>query len=76
MAIGAMRAISDAGLSVPGDIAVVGFDDIEAASIVRPSLTTIRQDRNGLARAAIGMVGDAALREHVEPVGLVVRDSA
>ena len=42
-AIGAVRAFRDAGLRVPEDISVVGFDDIEAASYLIPRLTTIRQ---------------------------------
>ena len=43
MAIGVMRAIQEAGLSVPKDIAVIGFDDIAASSQTNPPLTTIRQ---------------------------------
>lgn len=43
MAISAYQAIKEAGLKVPDDIAVVGFADLDAASIVAPSLTTIRQ---------------------------------
>ena len=42
-AIGAIRAIREAGLNVPNDISVVGFDDIEGAAFHFPSLTTIRQ---------------------------------
>lgn len=42
-AIGAMSAIRDHGLSVPGDISVVGFDDIVSASYQAPKLTTVRQ---------------------------------
>ena len=42
-AIGAVRALHDAGLRVPGDISVMGFDDIAAAEFYTPSLTTIRQ---------------------------------
>ena len=42
-AIGCVRALHDAGLSVPGDVSVLGFDDIQAASYSVPSLTTIRQ---------------------------------
>ncbi len=42
-AIGAIRALKDAGLSVPGDVSVVGFDDIQSAAYATPSLTTIRQ---------------------------------
>lgn len=42
-AIGAMNAFRDAGREVPEEISVVGFDDISAAALVRPSLTTVRQ---------------------------------
>jgi LacI family transcriptional regulator len=42
-AIGAMSAIRDHGLSVPGDISIVGFDDIVSASFQAPKLTTVRQ---------------------------------
>jgi LacI family transcriptional regulator len=59
MAIGALHAISDAGLQVPGDIALVGFDDIEAASLVRPALTTIAQDRRAFGAAAVAALVDA-----------------
>lgn len=82
MAIGAMRALEEAGLRVPEDVAVVGFDDVEPASIVRPALTTVRQDRDGLGRAAVAMIGallrdrDAAERHHVGAVELVVRASS
>jgi LacI family transcriptional regulator len=43
MAIGAMRAIQEAGLCIPKDIAVIGFDDISASSKTNPPLTTVRQ---------------------------------
>lgn len=42
-AIGAMRAIMDAGLRVPDDISVIGFDDIITAAFCKPSLTTVKQ---------------------------------
>jgi len=48
VAIGAMKAIRDRGLRVPGDIAVVGFDDITAARFITPPLTTIRVPAFGL----------------------------
>jgi LacI family transcriptional regulator len=41
MAIGALDAARELGMSVPGDVALVGFDDIEAAALVSPSLTTV-----------------------------------
>jgi DNA-binding LacI/PurR family transcriptional regulator len=43
MAIGAMRALRDLGLDVPGDVSVVGFDDIDLAQHVNPPLTTVHQ---------------------------------
>jgi LacI family transcriptional regulator len=43
MAIGAMQALREAGLQVPGDVAVAGFDDISAARLVIPGLTTVAQ---------------------------------
>ena len=48
-----VRALAEQGLSVPGDVALVGFDDIPAASFTNPPLTTIRQD---VARGAALMV--------------------
>jgi LacI family transcriptional regulator len=42
-AIGAIRALKDVGLTVPGDVSVVGFDDIQSAAYSTPSLTTVRQ---------------------------------
>ncbi|KQM41362.1 LacI family DNA-binding transcriptional regulator [Sphingomonas sp. Leaf10] len=44
IALGAVRALAEAGRSVPDDVALVGFDDIPAASLAQPPLTTIRQD--------------------------------
>jgi len=81
MAVGAMKAARDAGLNVPADLAVVGFDDIQLASLLDPSLTTIHQDKVGLGRAAA-----RALLEQIEnpeltpaaltlPVELIIRGS-
>jgi LacI family transcriptional regulator len=82
MAIGALGAIHEAGLDVPGDVALVGFDDIEAASLIRPPLTTVRQDKAALGRVAgealIGLVEDDAAEPPALalPVELVVRRSS
>ena len=53
MAIGALHALADAGLRAPQDVAVVGFDDIEAATLIRPTLTTVAQDRAALGAGAV-----------------------
>lgn len=79
LAISAIRAISASGLSVPGDVAVVGFDDIPMAAHVHPALTTVRQD---LQRGAKTLV-DSLLRRIegedtasvIMPAQLMVRDS-
>lgn len=52
MAIGAMVALREAGLTVPADVAVAGFDDIPAARLVTPTLTTIAQFQDDLGRQA------------------------
>ena len=44
IAMGAMRALAEAGRKLPEDVAIVGFDDIPAASLTNPPLTTIKQD--------------------------------
>src|SRR3546814_2969995 len=44
IAIGALRALDEAGLVVPDDVAVIGFDDLPAASLSHPPLTTVAQD--------------------------------
>ncbi|WP_114210783.1 LacI family DNA-binding transcriptional regulator [Acidisarcina polymorpha] len=51
-AIGAMGAIFEQGLSVPEDISVIGFDDIDLSSFTQPPLTTIRVSRPDIARTA------------------------
>lgn len=55
-AIGAIQAIHEAGLSVPGDISVAGFDDIRFAAASYPPLTTIRQPRHALGEQAMIML--------------------
>src|SRR2546423_6789140 len=52
MALAALQAIRDVGLQPGRDVAVVGFDDLEAAALAYPPLTTIRQDRQELGTTA------------------------
>ncbi len=58
MAIGALRAVHDAGKQVPDDISVVGFDDIPVAQYLNPPLTTVRQPLYELGEAAAHLLFD------------------
>ncbi len=58
VAIGLMKAAKRAGLRIPQDIAVVGFDDLPAAEVIEPALTTVRQPKLEMGDTAIGMVID------------------
>lgn len=58
MAIGAVHAATTAGLRVPGDLAIVGFDDIELASYTAPPLTTIAQPKKEMGQAAVQLLLD------------------
>ncbi|MES2174329.1 MAG: LacI family DNA-binding transcriptional regulator [Pseudomonadota bacterium] len=79
IAIGAMRALAEAGLSVPGDVAIIGFDDIPAASLTTPPLTTIMQDMKGagqlLVDTLVAQVEDRPLPPCTLGTRLVVRRS-
>lgn len=55
-AVGALRAIREAGLRVPNDISIVGFDDIPEASLVTPSLTTVRQPLQEMGATAVRLL--------------------
>lgn len=56
LAIGALRGARAAGLAVPRDLAIVGFDDIDFAAQTDPALTTVAQPMNRLGRAAAGLL--------------------
>jgi LacI family transcriptional regulator len=56
MAIGVLRAAGELGRRVPGDLAVVGFDDIELASYTTPPLTTVSQSASEVGRAAVELL--------------------
>jgi len=58
MAIGLMRTLLSAGVRVPQDMSVAGFDDIEFAAVAEPALTTIRQPRRELGQAAASILID------------------
>jgi len=81
MAIGAIQAIEASGRRVPHDVAVIGFDDIPAAQISQPALTTIRQPIEEMGRQMARMLldrleGRAVTASWVVPTEVVRRDTA
>jgi DNA-binding LacI/PurR family transcriptional regulator len=56
MALGLLRALNESGRSIPGDISVIGFDDIPEASYFTPPLTTVRQDFGELGRRGLELL--------------------
>jgi DNA-binding LacI/PurR family transcriptional regulator len=82
MAVGALRALADAGRRVPEDVAVVGFDDDPIAQLASPPLTSVRQpiEEMGreMARLLVVQMGDAqrVARRIVLATELVVRPSS
>jgi LacI family transcriptional regulator len=81
LAIGAMKAVREAGLSIPKDFAVVGYDDIPTAAFTSPPLTTIRshafEQGKLLGEAAISLVDgkDIGSQQDVLPLELIIRTS-
>ena len=79
-AIGAIRAIQDCGVTVPGDISVVGVDDIELAKFVSPRLTTLRQPLKEMGAIAASTLlrrigGEDVPEETLIQPELVIRES-
>jgi DNA-binding LacI/PurR family transcriptional regulator len=81
MALGLLRALTERGVRIPGDVSIVGFDDIPEASYYLPPLTTVRQDFGEVGRQALGALVErmsgataAGLRVRVE-TALQVRQS-
>ncbi len=82
LAMGAMRAVFDAGLTVPDDVAVVGIDDIEEGRYSRPTLTSVSLDTAFIAEQAVSRlvdrIDDDALEveQIIAPHTLMVRESS
>lgn len=80
MAIGVLRAMAEAGRSVPEDVSIVGFDDVPEAEFLFPPLTTVHQNFVALGREALRVLlgairGDEAVGAVLVPPKLVVRAS-
>lgn len=81
LAVGALKALSDHGVRVPEDVAVVGWDDVVEAGFTTPTLTTISPDKAAIAAAAVdGLLAliegqTVDVQEHHAPFTLVVRRS-
>jgi len=80
LAAGALRAARTTGLSVPRDVSVIGFDDIELSRVVHPTLTTVHVPHQNMGRQAarvlVGMVDGIAPERSLElPVEIILRES-
>lgn len=82
MAIGVIGALTDQGLHIPEDVSVVGYDDIKMASMMRPTLTTIRQPIYDMGAVSVRMVVKLINEEPIEdkvnflPYELIERQSS
>jgi DNA-binding LacI/PurR family transcriptional regulator len=82
MALGLLRAFHEAGVRIPDDVLVAGFDDVPEAAYYTPPLTTVRQDFATVGRRSIDLLleqlvrGRAVQRRSVVPPRLVVRQSS
>lgn len=77
-----MRVLEDAGRSVPGDVAVIGFDDIDETRYTVPALSTIRPGLEDIAATAVAYLldrldapDDVPARVHLADFELLVRES-
>jgi DNA-binding LacI/PurR family transcriptional regulator len=81
LALGAISALKDAALRIPEEMAVVGFNDISAAALMHPALTTVHAPAHEMGAEAMRMLADLiagkepARRRVVLPTALVVRQS-
>lgn len=79
IAIGAIRALQENGISVPDDISVVGFDDLPMASQVTPKLTTVQQDTReageGLVQGIVSLIEGNPVESTLMAPTLIIRES-
>ncbi|MFF2823262.1 LacI family DNA-binding transcriptional regulator [Arthrobacter koreensis] len=76
LAFGAYQALSEAGLDVPGDVSVIGFDNDEVAAYLRPGLTTVALPHEAMGCAAVDLLlADTAAEPMFIPMPLIERES-
>lgn len=80
MAIGALNALQEAGINVPGDLSVVGFDDIEMSRSTSPSLTTVSQAKYEIGSLSAHLIyrsitEQIAKKDYIMPTELIARES-
>lgn len=75
LAIGAIGAIQSQGLSVPGDVAVVGFDGIQFGELINPRLTTVSVRPYGIGKTACKLLIDRLSLKRDQPTRLVVSEA-
>lgn len=74
-ALRAFHALHDRGMSVPHDVSLLGFDDVDMASVIRPALTTTRVPRELLGRLGVQRLIERAREPDMPPLGMVVETS-
>ena len=81
LAIGALKAIYEAGLKVPDDISLIGFDNLEISQYLTPGLTTIKQEISLKGQKAVELLlkhienPDLSKQEEILPLQIIERDS-
>lgn len=82
MAVDALRAVHEQGLSVPDDIAIVGFDGLQSSLITTPQITTVKQPLEQMGREAVRLLleriedPDRPLDRIIYPVEMFIRESS
>ena len=79
IALGAIRALQRHGISMPGDVSIVGYDDVQLARYNRPALTTIRQDLSKAGSLMVAKLLNSASAQDMMserlPTDLIMRES-
>lgn len=72
IAIGAIKALNEAGIQIPKDFSIIGFDDIDLSAFISPALTTVRQPRRKIGNTAFEMLFRLMNQEPLEQMQVVL----